>query len=268
MSAVRLHPHAVVSKKAQLGVGVEIGAYSTIGDNVIIGDGTAIRDHVIVDRNTEIGKNCQLFPFSSVGTDPQDITFRGEETFTHIGDHNIIREFTTINRGTQKGGGHTRIGDHNYFMAYVHIGHDCQVGNHTIFTNGATLAGHVEIGDNVVLSAFCAVVQFARIGRNAYIGGYTLILQDVLPYAKISQKRNTYSFYGPNSIGMMRNGFNRKFIDNVADIFKIIFRSDLNTTQAIRKIEELYLNHEEARTIIDFINGSRRGILKNFQFDE
>jgi UDP-N-acetylglucosamine acyltransferase len=264
VNEITIHPTAVVAGNAELGKGVEVGPYATIGDHVRIGDGSVIMHHVVIDRNTEIGKECKIFPFSSVGTDPQDISFQNEETFLHIGDRNIIREFTTINRGTAKGGYHTQIGDNNYFMAYVHIAHDARIGNSTQFVNGATLAGHVTVEDFAVVGAFASVHQFVRIGRHAYIGGYTIVLQDILPFSKVAQRRGSYSFYGPNSIGMMRNGFSRDFIDHVKDIYRIIFQSDLNLTQALKKIQGELPDSQEATIIIGFIEQSKRGILKNF----
>lgn len=262
---VTVHPTAIVSKKAQLGNQVEIGPYSIIGDDVVIGDNTVVMHHAVIDRNTTIGKNCKIFPFSSIGTAPQDITFQDELTYAEIGDNNIIREFTTINRGTAKGGAYTSIGNNNYLMAYTHIAHDCRVGNDTQFVNGATLAGHVEVEDFAVIGAFSSVHQFVRIGRNAYIGGYTIVLQDILPFAKISQARDAYNFYGPNSIGMMRHGISREFINNVKNIFRVLFTQDLNSSQAVEKIQENYADLEEASIIVDFISNTKRGFLKNFK---
>ncbi len=264
-NGVKIHPSAIISAKAQLGTNVEIGPYSIIGDDVVIGDNSQVMHHAVVDHATTIGKDCQIFPFSSVGTDPQDITFKGEETFVEVGDHNIIREYTTINRGTAKGGAYTRIGNHNYFMMYSHIAHDCIIGNYTTFVNGATLAGHVEIEDHAVIGAFSSVHQFVRVGRNAYIGGYTIVLQDVLPFAKISQARDEYNFYGPNSIGMMRNGISREFITNIKHIFDVLVKQNLNTTQAVEKLKEEYKDMEEAAIIAEFIGKTKRGILKNFK---
>ncbi len=256
---------AQVSPEAVLGKNVVIGAYSVIGPNVIIGDDTVIKDHVIIDCYTSIGKNCTIYPFASLGTAPQDLTYKMEPTTLEIGDNNTIREFTTINRGTVKGGGVTRIGNNNYFMAYVHIAHDARIGDHVIFINGATLAGHVEVEDHAVIGAFSSVHQFVRIGRNAYIGGYTVVLQDVLPFSKIAQNRDSYFFYGPNSIGMMRNGFKSDFIQRVKELFEIIFYSDLNTTQALEYINESYKDSEEAKILLEFIKKSKRGLLKNFR---
>jgi UDP-N-acetylglucosamine acyltransferase len=267
VSRTPIHPSAVVSPKAELGKGVHVDAYAVIGPGVRIGDGTIVKHHVTIDQNTQIGRECRIFPFASLGTDPQDVTYKGEETFVHIGDRNIIREFTTINRGTLKGGGYTRLGDDNYLMAYAHVAHDCQIGNHVILSNGATLAGHVEIGDFAVLSGFCAVHQFVRIGRNAYIGGYSVVCQDVLPFAKVAQSRESFSLYGPNSIGMMRNGFSREYIEKIKDIFRIIYRADLNTTQAVKQISADYPDSAESQIIIDFIGKTKRGILKNFRQD-
>jgi UDP-N-acetylglucosamine acyltransferase len=268
MSKPVIHPSAVVSPKAELGRNVSVGAYSVIGDRVTIGDDTEVNHHVVIDRNTIIGRHCQIFPFSSLGTDPQDITFKGEETWVHIGDNTVIREFTTINRGTAKGGGHTRVGNDCYLMAYVHVAHDCQIGNRVQLTNGATLGGHVEVEDNAVISAYSSAHQFVRIGRNAYVGGYTVITQDILPFAKVAQTREHYSLYGPNSIGMMRNGISRPFIENIKEIFRIIYRSDLNTSQAVEKIRDVFASKEEAAIILDFLSKSKRGILKNFERHE
>jgi len=264
MSTVKIHPTAIVSKKAELGHNVEIGAYAIVGDQVVLGDDCLVMHHAVIDQLTTIGRNCKIFPFASIGTEPQDVTFKDEKTSVVMGDYNIIREFTTVNRGTAKGGGCTRIGDHNYFMMYTHIAHDCQIGSHTQFTNGATLAGHVEVADFAVIGAFSSVHQFTRIGRNAYIGGYTVVLQDVLPFAKIAQNRDTgYNFYGTNSIGMMRNGISREFINSIKEIFEVLYRMDLNTTQAVDKLKQEYSHLEGVDLIIDFISGSKRGIIKN-----
>jgi UDP-N-acetylglucosamine acyltransferase len=264
-NGVTIHPTAIVSPNTELGNNVEIGAFTIIGDDVFIGDNSEIMHHAIVDKATTIGAGCQVFPFCSIGTAPQDITFKDEPTFLEIGDNNIIREFTTVNRGTAKGGAHTRIGNNNYFMMYAHVGHDCILGDHIQMVNAATLAGHVEVEDHAVIGAFSSIHQFVRIGRNAYIGGYSVVLQDILPFAKISQTRENYNFYGPNSIGMMRNGISREFIDNVKEIFNILFKQDLNTSQAVDKILEEYAGSEEAAIISGFIDKTKRGLLKNFK---
>ncbi len=265
MSETLISPSAVVSPKAKLGKRVKIGDFTIIGDNVELGDDCEIMHHSVVDKNTKIGKNSKVFPFSSIGTDPQDITYGGEETFLEIGTDNLIREFTTINRGTAKGGGITRIGDDNYILAYTHIAHDCIIGDHTLFINGATLAGHVEVEDYAYIGAFSSVHQFVRVGRNSYIGAYSIIEQDVLPFVKISQSRDNYNFYGPNSIGMLRSGIDRDFISMVRDILNIIYREDMNTSQAVDKLKLLFSDSKEAEIILDFIGKTKRGILKNFK---
>jgi UDP-N-acetylglucosamine acyltransferase len=260
-----IHPTAIIDPQVQLGKNVRVGAFCIIESDVIIGDNTEIMHHTTISTHTRIGADCRIFPYVSIGTDPQDITYKGEATYVHIGDNNKIREFSTINRGTVKGGWHTRIGHNNYLMAYVHIAHDCQIGNNIIFINGATLAGHVEIDDYAVIGAFSSVHQFARVGRNAYIGGYSIILQDILPYAKISQKRDAYNLYGANSIGMMRNGISRENINKIKDILTIMYRSNLNTTQAMERIGREYPGDADAEAIIEFIKKSRRGLLKQFE---
>lgn len=262
---VQIHPTALVSSRAELGANVEIGAYSIVGDDVSIGDNTVVMHHAVIDRATSLGSGSRVFPFCSIGTTPQDITFKDEPTYLEMGDNNVIREFTTINRGTAKGGSYTRIGNNNYFMNYSHIAHDCVVGNYTQMVNGATLAGHVEVEDYAVIGAFSSVHQFVRIGRNAYIGGYTVVLQDILPFAKIAQTRENYNFYGPNSIGMMRNGFSREFINNIKEIFDIMYKQDLNTSQAVDKIHDEFGDSDEAEIIGQFISKTKRGLLKNFR---
>ena len=269
MNQPLIHPTAVVDPDARLGVGVHVGAYAIVGPGVVVGDRTEIRHHAVVDRLTELGADCVVYPFCSIGTDPQDITYQGEDTRVRIGDRNKIREFVTVNRGTLKGGGLTALGDDNYLMAYAHVAHDCQIGNKCILINGATLAGHVEVEDSAVIGAHSSVHQFVRIGRNAYIGGYSVILQDILPFSKVAQaRRSGYQFYGPNAIGMMRNGYERDYIEHVKDIFDIIYRSDLNTTQALESIQERFPQKEESRVIEEFIQKSRRGILKHFNAGE
>jgi UDP-N-acetylglucosamine acyltransferase len=267
MSSDLISPSAVISDKAELGRNVTVGPYAIIGEGVSIGDNTVIMHHSVIDRNTRIGESCRLYPFCSIGTEPQDITFKGEDTWVEIGNENLIREFTTINRGTEKGGELTSLGNQNYLMAYTHIAHDCRVGNQVIFINGATLAGHVEVEDSAVIGAFSSVHQFVRIGRNAYIGGYSVVLQDILPFAKVSQSRDQYNFYGTNSIGMMRNGISRDFINHTKTLFQTIFQSGLNTSQAVEQIKKEHKNSEEARILCEFIEKTKRGIFKNFKFN-
>lgn len=268
MSKNKIHPSAVISPGAKLGSGVEVGPFSIVGDKVELGDNCIVMHHSVIDRNTKVGPGTKIYPFCSIGTDPQDITYKDEETFLEIGSNVLVREFTTINRGTKKGGGLTKIGDNNYFLAYTHIAHDCLIGNNTLFTNGATLAGHVEVEDFAVIGAFSSVHQFVRIGRNSYIGAYTIVEQDVLPFVKISQSRDNYNFYGPNSIGMLRSGIDRDFINIIRDILTIIYKEGMNTSQAVDKLKLLYSDSPEAKIILDFVAKTKRGILKNFKFDK
>ena len=268
MSENKIHQSAIISPTAKIGKDVKIGAFSILGDNVEIGDNCEIMHHSIIDKNTKLGKGSKIYPFCSIGTDPQDITFKGEDTFVEMGSGNLVSEFTTINRGTAKGGNITKIGNDNYFMCYSHIAHDCIIGNNTIFINGATLAGHVEVEDFAVIGAFSSVRQYVRIGRNSYIGGYTIVEQDILPYVKISQSRDSYNYYGPNSIGMVRRGIERDFVRNVKDILNVIYMEDMNTSQAIDKLKLLYPESPEADIILEFLGKTKRGVLKNFKVDK
>lgn len=258
---VFIHETANVHPKAQLEDGVRIGPYCYIGERVTICKETVLEANIFISGKTEIGEKCFFSPFSSIGTEPQDVTYKGEDTLTKIGDRNVFREFITVNRGTVKGGGKTIIGSSNYFMAYSHVGHDCMVGSETVFTNGATLGGHVTVDDYVTVSAFSGVHQFCRIGKYAYIGGFSVITQDVLPYCLVAGSRPAL-IYGLNVVGLRRKGFSRERIKNLKEVFRIIFYSDLNTAQAIEKIEQDIAASEERKEIIGFIRASKRGFIK------
>lgn len=258
---VFIHPSASVHSQAKLDVGVSIGPFSFIGQDVSIGKNTRIEANVFLTGKTEIGANCHFFSFSSIGTEPQDVTYQGEKTLVKIGDRNIFREFMTINRGTVKGGEKTIIGSDNYFMAYSHVGHDCSVGDETVFINGATLAGHVTVDDYVTISAFSGVHQFCKVGKHAFIGGYSVITQDVLPFCRVAGSRSAL-VYGVNIVGLRRKGFSSQRIKTLKDMFKVIFFSDLNTTQATEKIEEKFSPSEDKDEIIKFIQASERGFIK------
>lgn len=260
-SEIFIHSTATVHPKAQLDVGVSIGPYSYVGEKVRIHKNTKIEANVFIGGRTEIGQSCFFSPFSSIGTEPQDVTYHEEETIVKIGDKNIFREFITVNRGTVKGGGQTVIGDNNYFMAYSHIAHDCLVGSETIFINGATLGGHVIVDDFATVSAFSGVHQFCRIGKYAYIGGFSVITQDVLPFCRVAGARPTL-LYGLNTVGLRRKSFSKERIRTLKEIFKIIFYSNLNTTQAINRIKETFTPGEDRDEIINFIQSSKRGIIK------
>lgn len=258
---VFIHETATVHPQAQLDIGVKIGPYCYLGEKVSIHRETVIQANVFLSGRTEIGERCFFSPFSSIGTEPQDVAYREEDTTTRIGDRNIFREFITINRGTVKGGGETIIGSDNYFMAYSHIAHDCIVGNETIFINGATLGGHVTIDDYATVGAFSGVHQFCRIGKHAFIGGFSVITQDVLPYCRVAGSRPAL-LYGLNVVGLRRKGFTRERIGILKKMFRIIFYSDRNTTQAIEEIKENFAASEDREEIIGFIQSSKRGIIK------
>jgi len=258
---VFIHETATVHSKARLDTQISIGPYCYVGEKVLLNKGTRLEAHVFITGKTEIGQNCVFSPFSSIGTEPQDVTYKEEETVTKIGDRNIFREFVTVNRGTIKGGGQTIIGNDNYFMAYAHVAHDCLVGNETIFTNGASLAGHVRVDDHVYISGFCGIHQFCRVGKYAFIGGYSVITQDVMPFSKVAGSRPAL-IYGLNAVGLRRKGFSRERINDLKEMFKIIFYSDLNTSQALERIDERFKFSEDKEEIIAFIDSSKRGILK------
>jgi UDP-N-acetylglucosamine acyltransferase len=258
---VIIHPSSAVHPKAELEAGVTIGPHCCVGEKVIIHKNTRLSANIYVDGLVEIGEDCQFSPFSVFGTEPQDVGYRQEETWIKIGDRNIFREFITVHRGTVKGGGETIIGHDNYFMAYSHVAHDCRVGNWTVFLHTATLGGHVSVDDFATVGAFSAVHQFCRIGKYAFLGGFTVVTQDVLPFCRVAGMRPVL-FYGLNAIGLRRRGFSRERIGALKEIFKIIFYSDLNTTQAVEKIRAVMPPHEDREEIIQFIQTSKRGIIK------
>lgn len=256
-----IHPTASVDPSAEIEGGVYIGPYCVIDRGVRLHRGTRLEAHVVVKGLTEIGENCLFSPYTVIGTEPQDISYKGEPTKVIIGQRNIFREFVTIHRGTMKGGGITRIGNDNYFMAYSHIAHDCQIGNKTIFINGATLGGHVEVDDFATVGAFTGVHQFCRIGKYAFIGGFSVITQDVLPYCRFAGMRPA-KFYGLNTIGLRRHGFSASQIQQIKEMIKILYFSDLNTSQAVERIKETIELSPEREEILNFIAASKRGIIK------
>ncbi|MGQ9618037.1 MAG: acyl-ACP--UDP-N-acetylglucosamine O-acyltransferase [Candidatus Aminicenantia bacterium] len=261
-----IHTTAVIDKSAEIDDDVWIGPYTIIGKDVKIGRETRVEGHSIIEGNTIIGKKNHIFPYASIGREPQDIKYRGEETFLNIGDENIIREFVTINRGTPHGGGVTRIGNKNFIMAYSHVAHDCRIHNETILINGATLAGHVEVQDFAVVGAFTGVHQFTRIGKYSFIGGYSVITQDVPPFSKVVGARPA-QLIGINGIGLRRRGMSREEIESLQVAFKIIFFSEMNTSQALEKIEKEGPDTETVRELINFIKESKRGVIKKVSLE-
>jgi UDP-N-acetylglucosamine acyltransferase len=256
-----IDPTAIVHPKAEVGEGTTIGPHATVGPNVRIGANCRIGASAVIDGWTEIGDETEIYPFASIGLIPQDLKFRGEETRLVIGRRNIFREFVTINRGTRGGGGVTAIGDHNVFMAYVHVAHDCHVGNDTIFGPHATLGGHVTVEDFANISAGSAVHQFCRVGQHAFIGGYSVVTKDALPYARTVGSRPARIF-GTNTIGLMRRGVSPDVVDKLKRSFRYLLQSKLNTTRALQQIQgDRTLACGEVQYLIDFIRTSQRGVI-------
>jgi len=254
-------PRAAVSPRARLGQGVSIGPYAVVGDDVELGDGCVVHGQAAVEGPSRFGRENQFFPFSCVGASPQDRKYHGEPTRLEAGDRNVFREYVTVNRGTTGGGGVTRIGSDNLILAYSHIAHDCQIGSHTLFVNGATLAGHVTVEDHATVGAFCPVHQFCRIGRYAYIAASTVITQDVLPYSKTVEPRETRC-YGVNTIGLEREGFSKERIAAIEKAFRLLLRSKMNTTQAVERVREELGESEDVSVLLRFIESAERGIVK------
>ncbi len=256
-AGVTIHPTAIVHPDARLGAGTVVGPYATIGEHVSIGRDCRIGASAVIDGWTEIGDATEIFPMASVGLIPQDLKFGGERTRLVIGRRNIVREFATIHRGTAGGGGVTSIGDHNLFMAYAHIAHDCHVGNETIFGNGATLAGHVVVEDYANVGAFSGVHQFCRVGQHAFIGGYSVVTKDALPFAKTVGNRAR--IYGLNTIGLVRRKFSADAIAKLRRAYRHLLHS--NTSRALAKIErDPTLRCDEVQYVVDFIRTSSRGV--------
>ncbi len=255
-----IHASAVVSEGAMLADDVEVGPFSFIDEKVEIGAGTVVGPHVVIKGPTKIGENNKIHQFAAIGDAPQDLKYNGEETWLVVGDYNTIREYATINRGTVDGGSYTRIGDHNLLMAYTHVAHDCQLGNHIVFSNGASLAGHVVVGDNVILSGFSLVHQFCKIGAHAFAGMGSSINKDVTPYTLVSG--NYAKARSINKEGLRRRGFSDDSIRALHQTFKILLRgakADLSDSL----ITELKSAHPEVTEFVEFIASSTRGVVRS-----
>ena len=260
-SEVTVHPAATVHPKADLAPGVWIGPGCVVGEHVRIGRGTRLEAQVVVEGWTTIGEDNYFSPYSAIGGPPQDIGYKNDETRVVIGDRNQFREFITVHRATTKEERVTTIGDDGYFMAYAHIAHDCRIGNRVILTNGATLGGHVHVGDRANISAFVGIHQFCKIGRFAFVGGYSVLTQDVLPFAKVVGQRPPRVF-GMNIIGLRRNGFSKERIAAIKQIYSLLFYGGLNTTQAVEAIRAECPAGEDREEILAFIAASKRGLVK------
>jgi UDP-N-acetylglucosamine acyltransferase len=253
-----IHAQAIVDPKVKLGEDVHIGAYSVIGADVEIGGQTWIGPHVVINGPTTIGRENKIYQFNSIGEAPQHLGYADEPTRLEIGDRNIIREYCTLNRGTQEGHGVTRIGSDNFFMAYVHIAHDCHVGDHTIFANCASLAGHVNVDDYAFLGGFTGVHQFCRVGAHCMTGIATISFKDIPPYVLVSG--NTAVPHGINVRGLKRRGFSANTIDALRDAYKIVYRSGLQLRDALARLQDS--EYAEVRQLVSFIQLSERGIVR------
>src|SRR5689334_21018517 len=261
MTAPRIHPSAVVEAGARLGDGVEVGAFCYIGAEVEVGDGTTFGPHCSVHGPTRIGRENRFIGHCAIGGEPQDKKYHGERVELEIGDRNLFREFTTINRGTGTGGGITRIGHDNWFLAYTHVAHDCTIGNHCVFSNNATLAGHVAIGDYVIMSGFSGAHQFCRIGAHAFIGMGALVNGDVPPFLMIAQDGYGRP-RGINSEGLKRRGFDADRISAIKRAYRAVYMSGGSLEEARAKLAELAADSEDARAFLTFIEGSERPLLR------
>lgn len=255
-----IHETAIIHSSAKIADGVHIGPYSVIGPDVEIGEGTRVASHVVVNGPSKIGKNNQFFQFSSIGEAPQDKKFTGETTWLEMGDNNIVRESCTINRGTGLGGGLTRIGNGNLFMAYVHIAHDCIVGNNIIFANNATLAGHIEVEDFVVFSGFSAVHQFCRIGKHSFLAKCAKVGKDVVPFTLVAGENATP--YGLNVEGLRRHGFNAETIAKLRQAYRTIYRKTLTLPEVIAELTVLAQDCPQVGEMLRFVQHSQRGIVR------
>lgn len=257
---MNIHPTAIISSKAELGQGVTVGAYSIIGDGVILHDDVEVRSHCVIEGPSGFGNGTVFFPFVSAGQAPHDLKYQGERSILRVGERNVFREFSTIHRGTALGGNETVIGSDNLFMAQTHVAHDCIVGNHTIFANAASLAGHVIVEDYATLGAFSGIHQFCRVGKYAFIGASSVVVKDALPYARTVG--NHASCYGANTIGLERQGFSKDEMRRISHAFKLLLVSKMNTTQALEAIQQELSGYPEIDYLIQFIETSKRGVTK------
>jgi UDP-N-acetylglucosamine acyltransferase len=257
-----IHPTAIIDSSCEISPEAQIGPYCIIGPQTQIGTGTILDSHVSIHGWTSIGERCHFYSHSSIGTDPQDLKYKGEPTYLKIGSDNVFREFITLNRGTKGGHGITVIGNANFLMAYSHVAHDCVVGDNVIMANAGTLAGHVTVGDHATIGAFSAVHQFCRVGPHAFIGGFSVITRDALPYIRTVGARSDAKIYGINLIGLQRKGFSAQSISELKQIYKICFRSKMNAGDALAKAKENQWTAPEVAILIGFMESSERGFIR------
>ena len=255
-----IHSTAIIDPAATLDPSVEVGPYTIIGPKVEIGEGTKIGPHAVIQGPCKIGKHNRIFQFTSIGEMPQDLKYHGEDSVLEIGDHNTIREFASLQRGTQNGGNITKIGNHNLFMNYTHVAHDCIIGNHAIFSNNASLAGHVYIEDYVILGGFAGVAQFLRVGAHSFVCTNTVVNKDVLPYTLVS---GYYAQpYGLNTVGLRRRGFSDDTLEALNKAYKIIYRQGLTVEQAVENLKTEFANIPEVNEMIRIMLNSKQGIVR------
>jgi UDP-N-acetylglucosamine acyltransferase len=260
MSA-HVHPTAIIHQKAELAEDVAIGPYSVIGEHVRIGRGTRVDSHVVVEGWTDIGEHCQIHSFVSLGAPPQHLQYKGEKTHVRIGNHNILREYVTVNRGTTFGGGVTSLEDHNVLMAYVHIAHDCHIGNHVVMANAATLAGHITIGDHAIVGGLSGIHQYVRLGVYSMVGGCSAVGQDVPPFMRAAGGYRA-RLYGINTIGLKRHAFSDDRIRLLKRVYRALFRSKLRIAEAVKQVRNDFADSRDVRELLVFIDGTKRGICK------
>lgn len=253
----KIHPSAIVSSSAQIGDGVEIGPFAIVGEDCVIGDGCVISARASLERYVILGRNVKIGVGTVLGSDPQDLKFKGERTTVEIGDNTVVREYSTINRGTSQSF-KTSVGPNSFVMSYVHLAHDCHVGEGVVLANMVQLAGHVTVEDRVILSGVTAVHQFTRIGRNAIVGGCSRVSKDVPPFVKAVG--NPMKLYGLNSIGLQRNGFSPETILELKRAYRLLFRSELNLAQAIERVSAEVEQIPEVRQLVQFLESSQRGV--------
>jgi UDP-N-acetylglucosamine acyltransferase len=257
-----IHPTAIIDNSCEISAEAHIGPYCILGPNTQIGAGTRLDSHVSIQGWTTIGERCHFYSHCSVGTDPQDLKYKGETTYLRIGNDNVFREFVSLNRGTLGGHGVTVIGSNNFVMAYGHVAHDCEIGDYVIMANAATLAGHVSVGDHATVGAFSAVHQFCRVGPHAFIGGFSVITRDALPFIKTVGARNEAKIYGINTLGLQRQGFSEKSIEELKQLYRVCFRSQMNTSDALISVREKQWTTPEVSTLIEFMESSKRGFIR------
>lgn len=257
---MKQHPTAIIDPKAEIDENVEVGPFTIIRNNVSIASGTVIGSHVTIDPYVEIGPGCQIFQYASIGAVPQAVKFKGEVTYLKIGRNSIIREFATLNRGTEFGGGVTEIGEGNFLMAYTHVAHDCKTGKGVIMANNATLAGHIIIGDYVIIGGLTAIHQFVRVGDYAYIGGKSAVTKDIPPYVIAAGDRAT--LHGLNRVGLQRHQFSESTLAALKKAYRIIFRIGLTVNEAVERVLAEVDNLPEVKSLVNFIKTTERGITR------